>query len=136
MIYLLGAWYTQEEISKRVNAFRSAMAVASAVGGLISGGIVQTIADRGGLRAWQWIFIVEGLISVVIGLAGYFMVPNYPHQGTSWITEDERLITLNIQSSRNMAISSTHFNWKTQVSLCNFFLLYSFLKQSTIYIQV
>lgn len=127
MIYLLGAWYTQAEISKRVNAFRSAMSIASAVGGLIAGGIVQTIADRGGLRAWQWIFLVEGLISVVIGLAGYFVVPNYPHQDTSWITDNERLITLNTQSSRDVAISSTRYNWKTQVSLWFFLLLYSFL---------
>lgn len=113
MIYLLGTWYTQVEVSKRVNAFRSAMNVASAIGGLIAGGINQTIADRGGLRGWQWIFVVEGLISVVVGLAGYFMVPNYPHQVTSWISENERLITLDTQLSRDVSISTTPYNWKT-----------------------
>ncbi|KAI7881172.1 MFS general substrate transporter [Lichtheimia hyalospora FSU 10163] len=114
IVYVLGTWYTQVEVSKRISIFRSALSVSSAVGGLIAGGIVQTIANRGGLRAWQWIFLVEGLISVAIGMAGYFMMPNYPHQTTSWINENERLITLNTQSSRDVTISSTPYNWKTQ----------------------
>ncbi|KAJ8656744.1 hypothetical protein O0I10_007591 [Lichtheimia ornata] len=112
MAYLLGTWYTENEVAKRITSFRSALGVSSAVGGLIAGGIVQTMANRAGLRAWQWIFVIEGLIAVVIGLAGYVMVPNYPHQTTSWITDHERKATLDIQTSRDATISTSSSPYK------------------------
>lgn len=114
MAYLIGAWYTENEVAKRITSFRSALGVASATGGVIAGGIVQTMANRAGLRAWQWLFVIEGLIAVAIGLAGFMMVPNYPHQTTSWITEHERKATLDIQTSRDATIStsSSPYKWK------------------------
>lgn len=96
-----------------------------AVGGLIAGAIVQTIADKAGLRAWQWLFVVEGLIAIFVGILGYFMVPNFPHQTTSWITEQERKITMESQISQKKAISSAPYSWKMYVLLNQCYLMYS-----------
>lgn len=78
---------------------------------------MQTLANQAGLRAWQWLFVIEGLIVVAVGLAGYMMVPNYPHQTTSWIPEHERKATLDIQASGNAVIhsSSSPYKWEKYV---------------------
>ena len=82
------------------------------MGGLIAGSIVETIADKAGLRAWQWLFVVEGSISIFVGILGYFMVPNYPHQTTSWITNQERMITVESQAAQSRTIAGTPYSWK------------------------
>lgn len=42
-----------------------------------------------GLRAWRWMFIIEGAITVAIAIASFFILPNFPRT-TSWLTEEER----------------------------------------------
>lgn len=43
----------------------------------------------GGYSAWRWIFILEGLISVVFSVPLYFVVPGFP-QEAAFLTEEER----------------------------------------------
>lgn len=41
------------------------------------------------LRAWRWLFIIEGAITVVVAFMAYFILPNFPRT-TTWLTEEER----------------------------------------------
>jgi hypothetical protein len=41
-----------------------------------------------GLRAWRWVFILEGIITVIIAFAAFFVLPNFPRT-TTWLTEEE-----------------------------------------------
>lgn len=43
----------------------------------------------GGLAGWQWIFILEGIITVVGGVAAIFTIYNGP-DSVSWLTEEEK----------------------------------------------
>lgn len=42
-----------------------------------------------GLRAWRWLFIIEGAITIVIAFASLFILPNFPRT-TTWLTEEEK----------------------------------------------
>ena len=42
-----------------------------------------------GLRAWRWLFIIEGTITCGVAFASYFILPNFPRT-TAWLTEQER----------------------------------------------
>jgi hypothetical protein len=42
-----------------------------------------------GLRAWRWLFIIEGAITIVIAFAAVFVLPNFPRT-TGWLTEEEK----------------------------------------------
>ena len=44
---------------------------------------------KGGLLAWRWLFILEGAITVIIALAAFFILPDFP-KSTKWLTEEER----------------------------------------------
>lgn len=41
-----------------------------------------------GLRAWRWLFLIEGVITVAIALAAFFILPNFPRT-TTWLSEEE-----------------------------------------------
>lgn len=46
-----------------------------------------------GYEAWRWIFIMEGLLTVVIGIMGYIFMVNFPeesHNSWGFLTEKER----------------------------------------------
>src|ERR1700761_6606728 len=46
-----------------------------------------------GLRAWKWLFIIEGAATVVVAFAAYFVLPNFPRT-TTWLTEEERALAV------------------------------------------
>lgn len=81
-------WYKRSERGFRVAAFYLAGSLSIAIGGLISAGIIQ-LNLKGGLYGWQWLLILEGIPSVIIGVVTWFMLPDYPHT-TKFLTPDER----------------------------------------------
>ncbi|KAI9026254.1 major facilitator superfamily domain-containing protein [Hyaloraphidium curvatum] len=88
VLYYLTFWYRRTERGKRIGAFYLAGSFTFAIGGLLGAGIVQ-LDGKGGLFGWQWLFIIEGLMSVVVGVATWLWMPDYPYT-TAWLSRDER----------------------------------------------
>ncbi|KAL2256406.1 hypothetical protein VTK26DRAFT_1729 [Humicola hyalothermophila] len=76
-VYLLSTWYTRYEIGKRNSLFYLLGSVASAFAGILAYGIMQ-MAGTGGLNGWSWIFIIEGIITMVLAIAGYWLLVDFP----------------------------------------------------------
>jgi hypothetical protein len=47
------------------------------------------MSGLGGLKGWQWLFIVEGTVTALVAIAGFWLLPNTPLT-TRWLTEEER----------------------------------------------
>jgi ACS family tartrate transporter-like MFS transporter len=90
MILYLTYWFPAAQRAKFIGLFMAAVPLASAVGAPISGLIVG-IDNVWGLKGWQWLFIIEGLPSCLLGLAVLRLLPNGPAQA-SWLTLTERRI--------------------------------------------
>jgi ACS family tartrate transporter-like MFS transporter len=56
--------------------------------GLIAGALLN-LDGQLGLRGWQWLFLVEGMPALLLGIAFYFLLPDTPAQA-KWLSEDER----------------------------------------------
>ncbi|KAK4686973.1 hypothetical protein P7C73_g3145, partial [Tremellales sp. Uapishka_1] len=92
---LLSMWYKPKELATRMSIFYGANTAAGAFGGVIAYGVGR-LDHHGGWRAWRWLFLIEGLITVFFGLMSYFLLPSFPHQYVSsgkqaWLTPDEAL---------------------------------------------
>jgi len=88
-LYYLSCWYTRQELGFRTAIFYSGALISGAFSGLIAAGIEYGMDGLHGLRAWRWLFIVEGAITVGIAFAAFFILPNFPRT-TSWLTDHER----------------------------------------------
>lgn len=75
--FYLSAWYTRREFGIRAAIFFSAAALAGSFGGLLAAGIHE-MADVGGKPGWAWIFILEGLATILVGAACWWMVQDFP----------------------------------------------------------
>ncbi|KAI8073321.1 major facilitator superfamily transporter [Gongronella butleri] len=87
--FLLSLFYKPREIAVRNAVFYCGNWLSGALGGAFAGAIIQGMEGVGGFRGWRWLFIIEGIITFVIGIGSYWILPDYP-QNTRWLTEDER----------------------------------------------
>ncbi|KAH9887416.1 major facilitator superfamily MFS-1 [Xylariomycetidae sp. FL2044] len=76
-VYLLSTWYTRYEVGRRYSFFYVIGCVASAFSGILAFGLTH-LHGRGGLSGWRWIFIVEGILTTVLGVAGYWLLVDFP----------------------------------------------------------
>ena len=92
LTFLISMIYTREQQAKRVCALYTGSAISGAFGGLIAYGI-QMMGDRHGLSAWRWLFIVEGIISIVLGGIAWLTLPK-DAENAWFLTEEERTLML------------------------------------------
>lgn len=75
--YYITRFYRREECGIRMATFFSAATLAGAFGGILARGIAE-MDGVGGLEAWSWIFILEGLLSILVSFAAYWAIRDYP----------------------------------------------------------
>ncbi|KAB5518090.1 major facilitator superfamily domain-containing protein [Coniochaeta sp. 2T2.1] len=76
--YYTTLWYYRRECEFRMALFFSAATLAGAFGGILARGIAE-MSGVGGLSAWSWIFILEGLASILVSFAAYWAIYDYPN---------------------------------------------------------
>lgn len=72
--FILSMWYTPKELATRMAIFYGANTAAGAFGGVIAYG-VGNLDGAHGWRAWKWLFLIEGLITIVAGLCCFWFLP-------------------------------------------------------------
>ncbi|KAK4942804.1 hypothetical protein LTR10_017564 [Elasticomyces elasticus] len=86
--YLLTTWYCRFEVQTRLSIFFSAASMAGAFSGLLAFAI-EKMDGIAGLGGWRWIFILEGIFTVVIGLSLHWTLPDSP-ETASFLTPGEK----------------------------------------------
>ncbi|KAI1870415.1 uncharacterized protein JN550_005343 [Neoarthrinium moseri] len=86
--YYITQWYCRHETGFRMALFFSAATLAGAFGGILARGIAE-MSGVGGLSAWSWIFILEGLLSILVSFTAYWAIYDYPATA-QFLTSAER----------------------------------------------
>ena len=76
-----------------MSQFVLAIALAGIVGGPVSGWIMTAASGVGGLRGWQWLFLLEGIPPILAGVAAYFYLDDGPRDA-AWLTAPEKAAIL------------------------------------------
>ncbi|SGZ49133.1 CIC11C00000002875 [Sungouiella intermedia] len=89
--YLFGSFiFNPAMIARRSMFYYFGQYLGTLTSGLLSGAVVRRFEGVGGMAAWRWIFIIDGIISVVVGIIGFYMLPGTPTDCYSiWLTDDE-----------------------------------------------
>ncbi|KAJ5582998.1 hypothetical protein N7535_001618, partial [Penicillium sp. DV-2018c] len=87
-VYLCSFWYMPRDLATRISLFYCASALAGAFSGLLAAGIAR-MDGIGGYEGWRWIFLLEGLLTVVLGVMGFFCLIDSPSLSGKWLDQDE-----------------------------------------------
>lgn len=90
--YLIACWYPRKQMASRNSWFYITSIVISGLSSALAYGLSQ-MDGIGGRNGWRWIFIIEGVVTVVIGTAGYFLIIDFPDRA-KFLTDEERSIVL------------------------------------------
>ena len=88
VILYLGWWFPEKEQARAIALFMTATAIAGIVVGPISGALL-TMHGALGLSGWQWLFAMEGLPAIILGVVVVFWLPDRP-EDAAWLPSDER----------------------------------------------
>ncbi|KAF3989777.1 hypothetical protein FT663_01925 [Candidozyma haemuli var. vulneris] len=98
--YLLSMYYSKKEILVRQAVFFSAATLAGAFSGLLAAAIAQ-MDGVGGYEGWRWIFIIEGLLTFVVGVFSYTCFPSYPKDCKFLTPKERRFVIHKVKYSTN-----------------------------------
>lgn len=100
ILFYLSKWYTRKELAFRMSIFYSGSLISGAFGNLIAAGILSGLDGKRGMAAWRWLYIIEGSITCLIGIAIAFLLPDFPE---TW-----RLLSPEMQAvaTRRLAIEA------------------------------
>lgn len=73
-------WYTPTELAKRMGFYHSCQAVGQMMSGAMQAAISETLNGHRGLAGWRWLFVINAIITVIWGFAGFFMIPDLPNK--------------------------------------------------------
>jgi MFS family permease len=89
--FYLSSWYKRSELGVRTALFFSGAAISGSFGGLLAAAI-ENMDGVGDLPGWAWIFILEGLLTVIFGFASFWAVYDFPDDPSiRFLTPDEKI---------------------------------------------
>ncbi|TPX09383.1 uncharacterized protein E0L32_009427 [Thyridium curvatum] len=109
VVFYFSMWYRRRERQFRISLFFSAAALAGSFGGILAYGIgfmKGTVWANG----WHWIFILEGLATIVVAVAAYWFIYNYPDTA-QFLTDKERAFVRARLAADSDATHDEAFTW-------------------------
>jgi D-galactonate transporter len=88
-ILYLTYWYPESRRARMMGIFSSAITIAGVIGSPISGAIMTHLGGVYGMKGWQWLFVLEGIPAVVLGLLVPYVLVNRPGNA-KWLTSREK----------------------------------------------
>ncbi|KAJ5760144.1 hypothetical protein N7520_007300 [Penicillium odoratum] len=107
--FYMTLFYTRGEIGFRLAIMQSFAVLASAFSGLISFGVFQI--NDSAVKGWQWLFIIEGSLTLLSGVLGFFLLPDTPQK--AWFLDHRERAAATARMLRDSSSEvSTTFDWK------------------------
>ncbi|KAJ3904179.1 MFS general substrate transporter [Lentinula edodes] len=92
IVFYISSWYKRAEMGSKIAFFFSSATLSGAFSGLLSVAI-HNMDGVGGLAGWRWIFILEGLVTIVVALLSFWVIQDYP-ENAKFLSEKERVFVI------------------------------------------
>jgi len=89
IVLYLTYWFPSAKRARITSRLFLAVAVAGALGGPVSGWILSHMNGVSGMQGWKWLFLLEGLPSVIVGIVALFYLNDKPADAR-WLTSEQR----------------------------------------------
>ncbi|KAI0080273.1 MFS general substrate transporter [Panus rudis PR-1116 ss-1] len=111
VVFYMSCWYKRSELGTRVGVFFSSATVAGAFSGLLAAAI-HNMDGIGGKPGWAWIFIIEGLLTVVCAVLSFWILQDFPDTA-KFLNDTERVwVVRRLQEDMKFSAGGEKFKMK------------------------
>ncbi|KAH9485005.1 putative transporter C11D3.18C [Psilocybe cubensis] len=103
LVFIITTWYKRHEVQKRLAIFYLISILLGGFSSLLAFGIAH-LSGRGGYLGWSWIFIIEGTVTIVLGILAWLFVPDFPDKSTFVTDEQRKMILDRVEADRGDSI--------------------------------
>ncbi|WP_331376744.1 MFS transporter [Sinorhizobium chiapasense] len=108
IILYLTSWYPAHRRAKIIATFMSAIPISAIFGNPLSGLIIDSFHGSHGLSGWQWMFLIEAVPAVVLGVVTFFYLDDNIVDA-NWLTDEEKhVLSVNIKAENRAKAESPH----------------------------
>ncbi|HEX7910549.1 MAG TPA: MFS transporter [Paraburkholderia sp.] len=125
MIFYLSCWYGPSRMARAIAIVFLAGPIGGIVGGPVSAWLMTRLAGTAGLAGWQWMFLVEGLPCIVMGVLTLFVISDRPAQA-NWLSDGEKRLLaaeLGSASAQHHSFKAVLRNPKIYLLACAYFCI-------------
>ncbi|KAJ7160895.1 MFS general substrate transporter [Mycena filopes] len=115
VVYFLSLWYPRHMLQWRIGLFFGAASLAGAFSGLLAYGI-NFMSGTQGLEGWSWIFILEGIATVGVGILAFFVLVDFPSTAGFLTLEERSYIVWRKKFDNSSVGEEEHFEMRHLVS--------------------
>ena len=87
ILFYLTRWFRAKDRARAISLFMTAGTLAGAFGNPLSGALLL-MDGLGGLKGWHWLFLIEGIPAILLGISVLFLLTESPEKAR-WLTEEE-----------------------------------------------
>ncbi|KAG2352673.1 MFS general substrate transporter [Suillus spraguei] len=91
-IFLLSRWYKRNELGFRTALLACGGSISNAFSALIASGILASLDGTLGFAGWRWLFVVEGILTIVVAVSAIWILPDFPSSPSVWLLPDEQIL--------------------------------------------
>jgi MFS family permease len=126
VIYCFTKWYPSDRRAAATGIFQSASVVAGIVSGILSGALMTYMDGYMGMSGWQWMFLLEGLPSMIMGGLVFFILQDEPRDA-AWLSDEEKRVIMaglerDASTAGHRALAYALKSWRTYFLGLIFFL--------------
>ncbi|KIM38659.1 hypothetical protein M413DRAFT_75785 [Hebeloma cylindrosporum] len=103
LVFIITTWYKRHEVQKRLAVFYLTSMIVGAFSSIFAY-VLTLMKGLGGLNGWQWIFAIEGIITIVLGLLTWLFVPDFPDKSRFLNEEERKMILDRVEADRGDSI--------------------------------
>ncbi len=126
VVFYLRSWFPSYARAGVIAMFLTAGPISGLIGGPISGALLDW-NQRGGLSGWQWMFLMEGVPAILLGIIAFLLLSDSP-KTARWLSEDEKGHLLRELEAEDRAIKApsmkTGYAWLFNPNLWGFALVF------------
>ncbi|KAF9259710.1 MFS general substrate transporter [Marasmius fiardii PR-910] len=103
MVFLMSTWYKRHEVQKRLGVFFILSGIIGGFGPILAYAL-SLLNGRQKIAGWSWIFIIEGAMTIAIGILVYFFIPDFPDRNTFLTEAQTAFILQRVEEDRGDSI--------------------------------
>ncbi|KAE8315098.1 major facilitator superfamily domain-containing protein [Aspergillus transmontanensis] len=117
MHYIFGAWYRGDEIARRGGCFYVGLTLGTLTASLIQSGASARLDGVHGLAGWRWMYIVCAIITIPIGILGFFILPGTPDKPNRMVLKPKDVDVAKSRLARAGHGFNPGFQWRAVINI-------------------